>query len=55
MLQDNCFLVNKNKEQLGRIEGYIGTAKQWTQKFSYDSIGRLSEAKEYRGDNGTLS
>jgi hypothetical protein len=30
-------------------------SQQWTQKFSYDSLGRLSESKEYRGDNGTLS
>jgi YD repeat-containing protein len=28
---------------------------QWTQKFSYDSIGRLSEAKEYRGDTNALT
>ena len=47
--------TTKNNGQLGRIESYIGNAKQWTQKFSYDSIGRLSEAKEYRGDTNALT
>ena len=47
--------TTKNNGQLGRIESYIGTAKQFTQKFSYDSISRLSEAKEYRGDTNALS
>jgi hypothetical protein len=41
--------------QLATIESHIGTAKQWTQKFSYDSIGRLDKAKEYRGDTNALS
>ena len=47
--------LTKNNGQLARIESYIGSSKQWTQKFSYDSIGRLSEAKEYRGDTNALS
>jgi hypothetical protein len=47
--------TTKNNGQLGRIESYIGAAKQWTQKLSYDSIGRLSEAKEYRGDTNALT
>ena len=47
--------TSKNNGQLGRVESYIGTAKQWTQKFSYDSLGRLSEAAEYRGDTNALS
>lgn len=47
--------TTKNNGQLGRIESYIGTAKQWTQKFSYDSIGRLAESKEYRGDTNALT
>ncbi|HEX8844613.1 MAG TPA: hypothetical protein VF791_08210 [Pyrinomonadaceae bacterium] len=38
-----------------RIEGFIGRAKQWQQHFSYDSLGRLSQASEYRGDNSQQS
>jgi RHS repeat-associated protein len=41
----------KNNGQVARIEGYIGTSKQWQQRSSYDSLGRLSQASEYRGDN----
>ncbi|MGH9948409.1 MAG: RHS repeat domain-containing protein, partial [Pyrinomonadaceae bacterium] len=47
--------TTKNNGQLGRIDGFIGTAKQWTQKFQYDSIGRLKQAAEYRGDNSSLT
>ena len=47
--------TTKNNGQLSRVESHIGAAKQWTQKFSYDSIGRLSEAEEYRGDTNALS
>ncbi|HEX8844615.1 MAG TPA: RHS repeat-associated core domain-containing protein, partial [Pyrinomonadaceae bacterium] len=46
---------SKNNGQIGRIEGFIGTAKQWQQRFSYDSLGRLSQASEYRGDNSQQS
>ena len=45
----------KNNGQIGRIEGFIGTVKQWQQRFSYDSVGRLTEASEYRGDNSQRS
>jgi RHS repeat-associated protein len=45
----------KNNGQIARIEGFIGTAKQWQQRFSYDSLGRLSQAGEYRGDNSQQS
>jgi hypothetical protein len=45
----------KNNGQIGRIEGFIGTTKQWQQRFSYDSLGRLSQASEYRGDNSQQS
>lgn len=45
----------KNDGQIGRIEGFIGTQKQWQQRFQYDSLGRLSSAGEYRGDNGGQS
>jgi YD repeat-containing protein len=47
--------TTKNNGQLAKIESYIGANKQWTQKFGYDSIGRLSESKEYRGDTNALS
>src|SRR5262249_26982979 len=47
--------ITKNNGQIGRIDGYIGGNKQWDQRFSYDYIGRLSQATEYRGDNGNLS
>jgi hypothetical protein len=42
---------HKEQRQIARIEGTIGTQKQWQQNFTYDSIGRLSSAREFRGDN----
>jgi hypothetical protein len=48
-------VTTKNNGQLGRIESYIGTAKQSTQKFLYDHVGRLKESAEYRGDNNNLT
>jgi RHS repeat-associated protein len=45
----------KNNGQIGRIEGFIGTQKQWQQRFTYDTPGRLSSAGEYQGDNGEQS
>ncbi len=45
----------KNNGKLEQVESFIGNNKQWTQKFSYDSIGRLAEAKEFRGDKGNLT
>ncbi len=47
--------LTKNNGQLGKIESFVGTQKQATQKFSYDSIGRLSDAKEYKGTDNTLT
>ncbi len=48
--------ASKNNGQLGKIEGWIGTNKQWSQRFGYDELGRLSEAREYKqGDNGQLT
>jgi hypothetical protein len=47
--------TSKNNGQLAKIESHIGAAKQWTQKFKYDSIGRLSESEEKRGDTNALS
>jgi RHS repeat-associated protein len=46
--------VSKNNGQLAKIESHIGANKQWTKKFSYDSIGRLSKEEEFRGDNANL-
>jgi RHS repeat-associated protein len=47
--------VSKNNGQLAQIESFIGAAKQRTQKFSYDAIGRLSKSEEYRGDTNALT
>ncbi len=47
----NSLDETKNNGQIARIEGTIGTQKQWQQNFTYDSIGRLSSAREFRGDN----
>lgn len=48
--------TTKNNGQIGRIESFIGTNKQWSQRFGYDELGRLSEAREYKaGDNAQLS
>lgn len=46
---------NSNNGQLAEIEAFIGSAKQRTQKFTYDSIGRLSKSEEYRGDTNALT
>ncbi len=43
--------TSKNNGQLGEVTSFIGSSKQWTKKLSYDSIGRLAEEKELRGDN----
>ena len=48
--------ATKNNGQLGKIEGWIGANKQWSQRFGYDELGRLSEAREYKqGDNAQLT
>lgn len=48
--------ATKNNGQLGKIEGFIGANKQWSQRFGYDELGRLSEAGEYKqGDNTQLT
>ncbi len=43
---------SKNAGQVGRIEGFINGTKQWQQRFNYDSVNRLTKAKEVRGDDG---
>ncbi len=47
--------ANSNNGQLAKVESYIGTAKQWEQRFGYDSLGRLNESREIRGDNSSLT
>jgi hypothetical protein len=52
--------AQKNNGQLGRIDAFIGgtpqsPVKQWDERFSYDSLGRLDVASEYRGDNSALT
>jgi len=47
--------ANSNNGQLAKVESYIGTAKQWEQRFGYDSVGRLKEAREHRGDTNALT
>jgi len=47
--------VTKNNGQIGRIDGYITGVRQWDQRLSYDSLGRLFQATEYRGDNGLFN
>lgn len=46
----------KNAGQVGKVEGFIGGSlwspvKQWEQRFSYDSVGRLTEAAEKHGQD----
>ena len=45
----------KNNGQIARVEGTIGSEKQWQQNFAYDAIGRLSSARERKGDNDQQS
>jgi RHS repeat-associated protein len=53
---DGSVDTTKNNGQIGRIDSYIDGAKQWDQRFSYDSLGRLSTAAEYQqGNNNQLT
>lgn len=52
--------ATKNNGQLARIDSYIGgttsnPTKQWQQRFDYDSLGRLREVRDHRGDTNALS
>jgi len=51
----NTLDETKDNGQIARIEGTIATQKQWQQNFAYDSLGRLSSARESRGDNNQPS
>jgi hypothetical protein len=42
----------KNNGQIAQIDGYIGSNKQWQQKFGYDSLGRLKAASESQVESG---
>jgi RHS repeat-associated protein len=58
-LNDGVVDTSKNTGQLARVDGFIGGSpssptKQYQQRYSYDSIGRLERAKEVRGDNSQL-
>jgi RHS repeat-associated protein len=44
-----------NNGQLGRVDSFIAGTKQWDQRFSYDDLGRLSQAAEYQGNTGALT
>jgi YD repeat-containing protein len=46
---------SKNNGQISKIVGTIGSTTQWTQGFSYDSIGRLSNVAEYQGNMGATT
>lgn len=55
-LDTGAIVANSNNGQLAKIASYIGTQKQWEQRFAYDSVSRLSEAREYKqGDSAQLS
>ncbi len=43
--------TQQNNGQLGKIEGFIGANKQWSQRFGYDELGRLKENREYKQGN----
>jgi len=48
--------LTKNNGQLAKVDSYAGgttaaPVKQFEQRFDYDSVGRLSESREYRGDS----
>lgn len=46
---------SKNNGQIAQIESFVTSQKKWTQDFVYDNVGRLSSAREFRGDNGAQS
>lgn len=54
-LSNGTVNTTQNNGQLSKIEGTIGSNKQWSQRFAYDSLGRLSEAREYEGPTNTLT
>jgi RHS repeat-associated protein len=51
----NTIDESKNTDQIAQIEGFIAGVKQWQQRFGYDKLGRLTSAREFRGDNSQQS
>ncbi|HEY0169933.1 MAG TPA: RHS repeat-associated core domain-containing protein [Pyrinomonadaceae bacterium] len=47
--------ASKNNGQIARVESTVGAQKLWQQRYSYDSLGRLSSAGEHRGDTDQQS
>jgi len=47
--------ITKNNGQIGRIDGFTGGTKLWDQRFTYDSLARLSQSAEYQGTSGPLT
>lgn len=52
---NNTVDETRNNGQIAEIEGLIQATKQWTQRFTYDSLGRLSSAREIPGNNNQPS
>jgi len=46
---------SKNNGVIAQIEGFTDSQKKWQQRFAYDGVGRLSSAREFRGDNNQQS
>lgn len=47
----NTLDESKNNGNIAQIDSFIGTQKEWQQRFAHDSMGRLSTVREFRGDN----
>ena len=46
----------QNNGRLAKMEAWIGSAKQWSERFGFDELDRLSEIREYKqGDNSHLT
>jgi RHS repeat-associated protein len=46
---DGSVDTTKSTGQIARIDGYTDAVRQWDQRLSYDSLGRLSHVGEYQG------
>lgn len=55
-VNNGSITANSNNGELAKVESWIGSTKQWEQRFGYDQLGRLSESREYKqGDNNHLT
>jgi RHS repeat-associated protein len=52
---DGTVDLAKNNGQIGSMDDYIGGTKQFEQRFSYDELGRLANAKEVFGSGFTTN